>query len=130
MKFGLYGQDNSTMPFLGNKSQNWAENYACWVLRQVKEYARIIGTTYVIRPNHLSQVVLFMTTHTQSAGTASLIDTHAHLDFADYEEDRSQVIARAWDAGLVGIVTIGIEPENWSKTLEIAEEYGGIHAAL
>ncbi len=71
-----------------------------------------------------------MTTNIQSAGSAPLIDTHAHLDFGDYDEDRSQVIARAWDAGLVGIVTIGIEPGDWAKTLDIANEYTNVYAAL
>lgn len=71
-----------------------------------------------------------MTTHTQAAGRAPLIDTHAHLNFSDYEEDRPQVIARARDAGLVGIVTVGIEPGNWAKTLDIANEYEGVYAAL
>src|SRR6478672_7046768 len=63
-------------------------------------------------------------------GRAPLIDTHAHLDFADYDQDRPQVISRAWDAGLVGIVTVGIEPGDWAKSVGIADEYKGIYAAL
>src|ERR1041385_6565335 len=71
-----------------------------------------------------------MTTYTQTTGIAPLIDTHAHLDFVDYEEEREQVIGRAWDAGLVGIVTIGIEPKDWDKTLDIANGHEAVYSAL
>jgi TatD DNase family protein len=36
-----------------------------------------------------------------------LIDTHAHLDFGAFDRDRTEMIERAWGAGLVNIVTIG-----------------------
>lgn len=36
-----------------------------------------------------------------------LIDTHAHLDFNAFDRDRAAVIDRAWEAGLVNIITIG-----------------------
>jgi len=36
-----------------------------------------------------------------------LVDTHAHLDFADFDQDRKQVIERAKNAGLKWIVSIG-----------------------
>lgn len=113
------------------------------MLRQLEEYARIIATTILrVQSYNLELGTLnfelfdsrrylsVTTTHTQTSGTAPLIDTHAHLDFVDYEEDREQVIARAWDAGLVGIVTIGIEPQDWDKTLDIANKHGGVYAAL
>jgi TatD DNase family protein len=38
---------------------------------------------------------------------APIIDSHCHLDFADYGEDRQAVLARARDAGLVTMVCIG-----------------------
>jgi len=36
-----------------------------------------------------------------------LVDTHAHLDFADFDPDRDQVIERAKKAGLKWMVSIG-----------------------
>jgi TatD DNase family protein len=36
-----------------------------------------------------------------------LIDSHAHLDFADYGEDLADTIARAKEAGLVHVVAVG-----------------------
>ncbi len=38
---------------------------------------------------------------------SQLIDTHAHLSFSDFDADRDEVLARAWDAPIEYIVTIG-----------------------
>ncbi len=37
----------------------------------------------------------------------ALIDTHAHLTQKDFDADRADVLARAWDAGLEAIITVG-----------------------
>jgi hypothetical protein len=39
-----------------------------------------------------------------------LIDTHAHLDDARYEADREAMIARAREAGVESMITIGCDP--------------------
>ena len=36
-----------------------------------------------------------------------MIDTHAHLNFSQYDDDRAAVLQRAWDQGLTGIILIG-----------------------
>ncbi|MEO8288798.1 MAG: TatD family hydrolase [Chloroflexota bacterium] len=61
---------------------------------------------------------------------APLIDTHAHLDFDDYGPDLPEVIHRARDFGLTSIVTIGIEPMDWRRTLEFAEQHSGVFPAI
>jgi TatD DNase family protein len=38
---------------------------------------------------------------------APIIDSHCHLDFADYTDDRATVLARAREAGVVAMVSIG-----------------------
>lgn len=38
---------------------------------------------------------------------STLIDTHAHLSFPDFDKDREEMLKRAWDAGLEAIITIG-----------------------
>lgn len=52
-----------------------------------------------------------------------MIDTHCHLSFPDYHADRAAVIQRAKDAGCVGFISIATEPEDWIRTLDIAEAY-------
>lgn len=37
----------------------------------------------------------------------SLIDTHAHVTFPQFDDDRQSVIERAWKAGLVHIIAVG-----------------------
>ncbi len=61
---------------------------------------------------------------------APLIDTHAHLDSPDYDSDRDEVVARAREAGLTAIVTVGFEPGDWDKTLQIAHTHEEVHPAL
>jgi TatD DNase family protein len=73
-----------------------------------------------------------MTTATDNPnpGLAPLVDSHAHLDSEDYDGDREAVVSRAREFGLVAIVTIGIEPGDWDKTLRIAEEHANVYPAL
>ena len=59
-----------------------------------------------------------------------MIDTHCHLSFPDYNADRAAVIQRAMDAGVVAFVSIATEPEDWYRTLDIAEMYPAMRVAL
>ncbi len=56
-----------------------------------------------------------------------LIDSHAHLDSARYDEDRDAMLTRAWQAGVRTILSIGIgdSPETMHRALEISREYAG-----
>jgi TatD DNase family protein len=55
-----------------------------------------------------------------------VIDTHAHLDALD---DPAAAVARARDAGVTRIVTIGTDPVSWAKMLPIVEEQDGVYGA-
>jgi TatD DNase family protein len=61
-----------------------------------------------------------------------LIDSHAHLDDARFAPDRSDVIQRAWDAGVRRIVTIGTGsgPDDMGCGIPIAESYDWIQTSL
>jgi TatD DNase family protein len=59
-----------------------------------------------------------------------LVDSHAHLDSPDYEDDTEEVVERARKFGLKAIVTIGIEPADWARTLALALRYAEIRPAL
>ena len=46
-----------------------------------------------------------------------LIDTHTHLDDARYESDREAMIARAREAGVDTMITIGCDPRPADRRL-------------
>ena len=58
------------------------------------------------------------------------IDTHAHLDFRQYDSDRPKVIDRAFSAGLVAIVNVGIDLETSLASVNLSDEYDGLSAAI
>jgi TatD DNase family protein len=61
-----------------------------------------------------------------------LIDSHAHLDGPDFDEDRDAVFERARDAGVVEIVVVGAggDMETVERTVALAEQREGVHATV
>jgi TatD DNase family protein len=49
-----------------------------------------------------------------------LIDTHCHLADPAYDPDRSEVLERAWGAGLAHVVVIGESPDASDRALALA----------
>lgn len=62
----------------------------------------------------------------------TLFDTHAHLDFKDFDRDREEVIARARAAGVRYMVTIGSGDGLGAsaRAVEIAQEHDDIWATV
>ncbi|HET7566974.1 MAG TPA: TatD family hydrolase [Gaiellaceae bacterium] len=56
-----------------------------------------------------------------------MIDTHAHLDALDDPDD---AVARARDAGVTRILTVGTDPDGWRRSLELAERHDDVFAIL
>lgn len=59
-----------------------------------------------------------------------LFDTHAHLDQTDFDDDRTEVVARARAAGVRHILAIGISADTSAASLSLAAEYEGVFAAV
>ncbi len=59
-----------------------------------------------------------------------LIDTHAHLDYPDFADDLDGVIARAADAGVTRIITIGTGLESSRRALALAERFPNVFAVV
>jgi len=58
-----------------------------------------------------------------------LVDTHCHLAFSAFDEDRSEVLDRAKEAGLVGCVAVAVDALSARQALALANaEPGFIHA--
>ncbi len=58
------------------------------------------------------------------------IDTHAHLEFTEYTEDRPAVIQRANSIGVSHIISVATREQHFKKTLELALAYDSVYAAL
>jgi TatD DNase family protein len=61
------------------------------------------------------------------------VDSHAHIDGEEYDDDRDEVVARARAAGLRAILNIGTgDPHSGSleRAIEVAERYEGVYAAI
>ena len=61
--------------------------------------------------------------------TASIVDSHCHLDFPDFDEERPAVIQRALDAGVERMVTICTKLRLEPQVRAIAEEYDPVFYA-
>ena len=59
-----------------------------------------------------------------------LTDTHAHLDFPEFDGQLDAVIARAREAGVHRIITIGIDRDSCRKSIAIAEKYDHVFAVV
>jgi TatD DNase family protein len=59
-----------------------------------------------------------------------LIDSHAHLDYPDFASDFDEVLARAAEAGVSRIITIGTSIESSRRAVELAEKYPNVFAVI
>ncbi len=61
-----------------------------------------------------------------------LIDSHAHLDFPEFDPDRAEMLARARQAGVVGLLAIGsgAGPDRLAVAIPFAEQHNWIYATV
>lgn len=59
-----------------------------------------------------------------------LIDTHAHLEMREFNDDRDDVIQRAAGAGVTTIITIGTTVESSQAAVLLADRHPGVYAAV
>lgn len=57
------------------------------------------------------------------------IDIHSHLNFAAFDIDRAEVMARAREAG-VSMITVGTQKDTSASAVSLAEQYEGVYAAV
>ena len=60
----------------------------------------------------------------------AFFDTHAHLDYPDYEKDFAEVLARAQAAGITKIISIATDLASSRRALALAEQHPMIYAAV
>lgn len=59
-----------------------------------------------------------------------LIETHAHLDYPDFEADLEGVIVRASEAGVTRIITIGTGLASSRRAVVLAERFSNVYAVV
>lgn len=57
-----------------------------------------------------------------------MVDTHCHIEMCEGTPD--EIVARAGEAGVEKILTIGLTRESFDVTLQIAEAHAGVFAAV
>ena len=58
------------------------------------------------------------------------IDTHAHLDFKEFDSDQDKVIKRAFNSGIEKIINIGCNLERSINSINLAKKYKNIYATV
>ena len=59
-----------------------------------------------------------------------LIDTHCHLTFEQLADDVQAVVARSIAADVVGWLTVGTDPQQNRKAIELANQFENMYAAV
>lgn len=59
-----------------------------------------------------------------------MIDSHCHLDFPHFDEDRDEVLARAVDAGVTAVINPGTDLESSRRAVTLAKTHGNVYAAV
>jgi TatD DNase family protein len=59
-----------------------------------------------------------------------LIDTHTHLDFPDFDADRSELLARCRDLGVERLVVLGVHQANWQRVWDLVQGEDSLYAAF
>ena len=59
-----------------------------------------------------------------------LIDTHTHLDFADFDSDRREVLAQSRASGVRRMVVLGVYQQNWQRLWDLVQTDEGLFAAF
>lgn len=59
-----------------------------------------------------------------------LVDSHCHLDFPDFADERADIIARALEAGVGRMITISTRVRRFPQILEIAEAHEEVFCSV
>ena len=59
-----------------------------------------------------------------------LIDTHTHLDFPDFDADRTPLLARSRALGVERMVVLGVDQRHWQRVWDLVQTDSHLYAAF
>lgn len=59
-----------------------------------------------------------------------MIDSHCHIDFAEFDQDRERVLNAAREVGVQSIIVPSVSQRTWSKTIKVCQQYDQLYLAL
>lgn len=59
-----------------------------------------------------------------------LVDTHCHLNFDSYDDDRAAVLARAVEAGVTRVILPSVDPETSRQIAAMVVQHDGLYGAV
>ena len=62
--------------------------------------------------------------------THTIIDTHCHIDFAEFDVDRDFIIQQAINLGVSELIVPSVAQSSWFKTIDVCTNYDHCHLAL
>lgn len=68
--------------------------------------------------------------NTNKNSLAPLVDSHAHLELDPLINDCQNVMRRAHDAGLIAVITVGIDIDDARKAMDIARNFDDVFVSL
>ena len=68
--------------------------------------------------------------HTTMQKLSGLIDSHCHLDFEQFDDDREAVLRRANDCGVAEIIVPGVTAQGWQNLITLCQQHPGLYYAL
>ena len=59
-----------------------------------------------------------------------LVDSHCHLDFSDFDDDRGELIKRCHQMSIHNFIVPGVSAKNWERLHQVALQYSEITAVF
>lgn len=61
---------------------------------------------------------------------STLIDTHCHIYYKEFQADWDTMLSRAADAGVCGMIVVGADPESSKQAVSLASQYQNIYCTI
>ena len=67
---------------------------------------------------------------TQTNSSINYIDSHCHIDFTEFDNDRDAVIESASEKGIKHIIVPAVEADTWQNCIATCQRYACCHVAI